>query len=119
MTKNNYSDVLNKTSLLQLLLLIFGGFISYVIYKATSITSSLLISGITSFLYTQLIKIGIYNKFFGLFGFPIRLILLAPPCAILVHKLHSDLIALFIGFLICQIIYIVNIWQYSKSNIIN
>lgn len=119
MQKNNYSNVLNRISFLQLLVLIFASLIVYLAYKANAITFSLLISGVTSFLYTQLIKIGIYNKYFGLFGFPLRLIMLAPPCAILVHKLHSDLIALFLGFLVCQVIYIVNIWQYSKSTVIN
>ncbi len=115
MINNSYSNLLNKISFQQLISLSLAALLTHFTYRSNEIISSLLISAATSFLYTQLIKIGIYNKFFGLFGFPLRLLILTPPCAILVHKLHSNLIALFLGFLICQLIYIGNIWYNIKS----
>jgi hypothetical protein len=50
----------------------------------------------------------------SLFGFPIRLITIGAFCAILVHKLHPNLIALFIGFTIGMLIYILVMFQYAK-----
>ena len=113
---NNISHTLNKISFLQFLLL---GIISliYFFYKKYTIFSGFLISGITLFSYMQLVKLSSQNKFMSLFGFPIRLITIGPLCAILVHKLHPNLIALFVGFAIGLFIYILIMWQYARSEI--
>lgn len=114
-TTNNFANTLNKISYLQLALLAVCGLFYLTLFKNYPVFTALLISGIASFSYTQSIKLSSYNKTFALYGFPIRLLLIAPPCAILVHKLHSNLIALFIGFVICQIIYLSFIWLYVKG----
>ncbi len=115
---NKLSNTLNKISLTQLILLGLLG-LGFFLYKEYSIFTALLISGITSSFYIQLINLGKNNKLFALLGFPIRLILTMLPCAILVHKLHSNLLALFIGFFISQAIYFFYIWYYSKELIKN
>ena len=113
---NNINYALNKISFLQIFLL---GAISlfYFFYKEYAIFSGYLISGITLFFFIQLVKLSSHNKFMSLFGFPIRLIIIGSLCAILVHKLHPNLIALFIGFTLGMLIYILIMWQYAKSEI--
>ena len=108
------SATLNKISFIQLALIIFLSLVFF-LSQNYSIFTALLISGTASFFYTQLIRLGKHNKLFALFGFPVRLILIVPLCAILVHKLHSNLLALFIGFFLCQAVYFINIWYYSKK----
>lgn len=110
----NSKDLLNKASYTQLFALTILS-LFFLITKNYSIFTALLISGVASFLYTQLISLGSYSKVFAIYGFPIRLLLIAPPTAILVHKSHSNLIALFIGFFICQIIYFIFVWRYAKK----
>ena len=109
----NLASTLNRISNVQLVLLCFIGSI-YFFLKQHTIFSAFLISAIASFSYTQLIKISTYNKIFALYGFPIRLILIAPLAAILVHKFHSNLLALFIGLFLSQAIYFIFIWSYAK-----
>ena len=111
---NNFSFLLDKISFCQFFLISSTGLI-YLYLKDCSILTGILISALTSFAYTQLIKLSYNYKPLALFGFPIRLILIAPPCAILVHKLHSNLIALFIGFVLSQIIYFIFIWSFVKE----
>ena len=111
------SSILNKASYSQLIFSITISPIYLLVHKDFSVFTALLISGVASFFYTQLIKLGKYNKTFALFGFPTRLILIVPPCAILIHKLHSNLLALFIGFFLCQVIYFFYIWSYAKKQI--
>ena len=116
-TNNDISHTLNKISFLQIFSL---GIISliYFFYKEYTIFSSFLISGTILFFYMQLVKLSTLNKFMSLFGFPIRLITVGSLCAILVHKLHPNLIALFIGFAIGIFIYIFIMWQYAtKTNL--
>lgn len=108
------NSILNKISFLQLFSLSLLSIICLLI-KEYTIFSAILITGIASFSYTQLIRLGSHSKLFAFLGFPIRLILVAPPCAILVHKLHSNLIALYFGFVISQIIYFLFIWSYIKN----
>lgn len=79
------------------------------------IISGLILSGLTSFFYTQLIRLGSFNTVFALFGYPIRLLLCGIPCAILIHKFHSNLLALFTGFTISQIVFFYFIYKYSKE----
>ena len=113
---NGLTSNLNKVSYFQLFILILISFIYFMTYKDPLGFSGLIIGGTASFLYTQLIKLGSYSKIFALFGFPIRLVIVGVPLAILVHKSHSNLIALFIGFAICQFIYIIFMWQYAKKD---
>ncbi|MBI3590429.1 MAG: hypothetical protein HY094_03500 [Candidatus Melainabacteria bacterium] len=112
----SFTDMLNKISYTQAGITCLISLI-YLIYKEFSILTGILISGLTSFTYTQLIKASSYSKIFVLLGFPIRLVIVALPCAILVHKLHSNLIALFIGFAICQTIYLIFVWFYANMQI--
>ena len=115
---NNINYTLNKISFLQIF---FLGTISlfYFFYKEYAIFSGFLISGITLFSFIQLVKLSSQNKFMSLFGFPIRLIVIGLLCAILVHKLHPNLIALFIGFAFSLLIYILIMFQYAESEIRN
>ncbi len=115
-TNNDISYTLNKISFLQFFFLTTISLI-YFFYKEYSIFSGFLISGITLFSFIQLVKLSTHNKFMSLFGFPIRLIVIGSLCAILVHKLHPNLIALFIGFALGMFIYILTMWQYAKSEI--
>ena len=117
-TNNDINNTLNKISCLQILLLGTISLICFFYIKYTIFTG-FLISGITLFSYMQLVKLSSQNKFMSLFGFPIRLLVIGPLCAILVHKLHPNLIALFIGFAIGMFIYIFIMWQYAKSEIRN
>lgn len=114
----NFISILNKVSIYQLTIPALIGFI-YLASNQYKIAFGLLISAIASTSYTQLIKLSNYNKTFAMLGFPVRLILVGIPTAILVHKLDLDLIALFTGFLLCQIIYFLFIWSYAKRLIID
>ena len=113
---NNVSYTLNKISCLQIFFLSTISLV-YFFYKEYTIFSGFLISGITLFSYLQLVKLSSKNKFMLLFGFPIRLIAIGSMCAILVHKLHPNLIALFIGFALGIFIYILIMLQYAKKQI--
>ena len=107
MKKVSYSQL----TLLSLISLIYFSFKKYDIF------TGLLISSLASFFFIQLLRFSANNKIFALFGFPIRLILIAPIAAILVHKLHSNLIALFTGFVFAQLIYFVFVWIHVKKEI--
>ncbi len=113
---NNITSAINKTLLTQILIL---GIICLVclLYKEYTILSGFLISGLTLFSHLQLVKLSYKNKFLSLFGFPARLIIICGLCAILVHKIHPNLIALFIGFTIGLFAYIFIMWQYAQSEI--
>ena len=113
---NDINFTLNKISFLQIFLLSTISLV-YFFYKEYTIFSGFLISGITLFFFIQLVKLSSHNKFMSLFGFPIRLIIIGSLCAILVHKLHPNLIALFIGFALGLFIYIFTMWQYAKSEV--
>ena len=112
---NDLTTILNKISLTQFSFLSTIGFIFYVISKH-SIASAFIICGITFSIYTQLIKLSTNSKIMIFLGFPIRLLIATLICAILVHKFHPDLLALFIGFALSQVIYITLMWQYAKAN---
>ena len=112
--KNNFISTLNKISLIQFSLISAISF-AYLFCNQHDIFSGLFISAFISSLFIQLIKLSSYSRFFSLFGFPVRLIVTATPCAILVHKFHSNLIALFVGFAISQIIYFIFIWSFTKE----
>ena len=113
-TNNDINNTLNKISFLQIFFLTTISLI-YFFCREYRIFSGFLTSGITLFFFIQLVKLSGHNKFMSLFGFPIRLILVGSLCAILVHKLHPNLIALFIGFAFGMLIYIFTMWQYAKS----
>ena len=113
---NDINYLLNKISFLQFFFLTTIS-LFYFFYKEYTIFSGFLISGVTLFSFIQLIKLSSRNKFMALFGFPIRLITVGSLCAILVHKLHPNLIALFIGFALGMFIYIFIMLQYAKSEI--
>ncbi len=104
-TNNNINYTLNKISFLQIFFLVTMS-LFYFFYKEYTIFSGFLISGITLFVFMQLIKLSSHNRFMSVFGFPIRLIVTGALCAILVHKLHPNLIALFIGFALGLFTYI-------------
>ena len=108
----DFTGVLNKISFLQLFIPSLISLI-YLTKNQNSYFSGILFSALSSFTYTQLIKLGNYSKLFTFLGFPLRLMIVGIPCAILVHKFHSNLIALFIGFALCQIIYFSLIWSYA------
>lgn len=109
------TSTLNKISVYQFILTLLIALVSYFVLHDKNILSAFLISGGASFFFTQLLKLNLYNKTFALFGFPIRLIIIGIPCAILVHKLHSNLIALFIGFVICIAIHVIFFWSYARK----
>ena len=113
---NSVSYTLNKISFLQFFFLSAISLVCF-FYKEYTIFSGFLISGITLFSYMQLVKLSGKNKLMLLFGFPIRLIVVGSLCAILVHKLHPNLIALFIGFAFGMFIYILIMLQYAKSEV--
>lgn len=113
-TTNNFTKTLNIISLNQILITSFTGIIIFLIYKNISVLAGIIISAFFSSLYTQLISLSYYNKYLALLGFPIRVSLIAIPCAILVHKFNVNLLALFSGFLICQVIYFIIIFNYAK-----
>ena len=111
---NNFTTLLNKISISQVFIVGLIGVICLINKKDTYFTG-LLISGFAASCYTQLIKLSSYSKTISFLGFPLRLLIIAPPCAILVHKLHSNLIALFIGFAICQFIFVLLFWLSAKK----
>ena len=111
---NELNLFLNKVSFSQLLVITSCGIFFLLIHKI-NISAGLLISSVATFLYTQLIRLSSLNKIFALYGFPVRLLLIAPPVAILVHKLNSNLLALFCGFVLGQLIYLVLARQYFKN----
>ena len=106
--------LLSKISFVQLLVLCIIGLVYFFLKKYEGFTG-IIISGIATFSYTQLIRLSSYNKIFAIYGFPVRLLIVAIPTAILVHNLHSNLIALFIGFTIGQLIYFSIVWSYIKD----
>ena len=115
---NNFTTLLNKISISQVFIVGLIGIICLINKKDTYFTG-LLISGFAASGYTQLIKLSSYSKTISFLGFPLRLLIIAPPCAILVHKLHSNLIALFIGFAICQFIFVLLFpFNYNKKTIL-
>ena len=114
----NFYSIINKIAYIQLIMLGLIGILFY-IYEKSPIANGFFIIGIACFSYTQLIKISRFNTILALFGFPLRLILVGFPCAILIHKFNCNLLALFIGFVLCQIIYISYIWQYALKGINN
>ncbi len=111
---NNFTTLLNKISISQIFIVGLIGVICLA-NKNDACFTGLLISGFAASGYTQLIKLSSYSKIFSFLGFPLRLLIVVPPCAILVHKLHSNLIALFIGFVVCQLIFILFFWLYAKK----
>ncbi len=113
---NDFITLVNKTAYTQLVFLSLISIIFF-LFKEYIIASSFITIGITCFIYTQLIKIAYFSKLFALFGFPLRLLVVGLPCAILVHKFKCNLLALFVGFVICQVIYFINIWQYIKKDL--
>ena len=113
--KNNFTSTLNTISCIQLILLTITGII-YFFCKELEISSALIISGITFFLYTQLVRLSSKGKMLFFLGFPIRVFIVAAICAILVHKFHSNLIALFIGFVVSLTVYFICIWGYLIKN---
>lgn len=115
MKKNNLAKIFNKITLYQLILTLILSAFSYLMSYKMDILTAFLISGITSVIYTQLLKFSLHSKLLSLYGFPIRLIITAIPCAILVHKFHSNLIALFIGFLASIITYFICVWKCAKN----
>ena len=115
-TNNDISYTLNKISFLQIFSLTTISLI-YFFYKEYTIFSGFLISGIILFSYIQLVKLSTLNRFMSLFGYPIRLFVTGAFCAILVHKLHPNLIALFTGFTFGMFIYILVMLQYAKSEV--
>ena len=118
MRTNNLISLLGNISICQLLIILAISILFFIL-KKYDIFSALLISSLTSFLYTQLLLYSSSNKLFSLYGFPIRLLLVAPPCAILIHYLRPNLIALFIGFALSQLIYFIYIWMYVKKEVEN
>lgn len=112
--RNDFTSTLDKVSLVQFFVISAISLI-YLFSKQYEIFSGLFISTLTYSLFIQLIKLSSYSRLFSLFGFPIRLIVTATPCAILVHKFHSNLIALFLGFATSQVIYFISIWSLTKE----
>lgn len=106
---------LKKISFYQLAILTTISLIFF-IFKMYNYSSALLIAGLFSMLYTQLLLFSAKSNFLTLFGFPIRLLIVAPPVAILVHKLNANLLALFIGFVISLTVYIVVIWLENQKD---
>lgn len=113
---NHLITTLNNISFTQLVLISLISLV-FLPLKQYNIFSGLVVSALASFAYTQLLKISSYSKLFSLYGFPLRLVLVGIPTAILVHKTHSNLIALFIGFIICLIVYFIYFFSYAKNEL--
>lgn len=113
--KDNVHILLNKISFMQLLLNICIGLIFY-FSGNTIIFKSFLVAGVITFFYTQILKLSSYYKALILFGFPLRILIVGIPFAILVHKSKCNLIALFLGFVLSQIIYFIFLWLNAKNN---
>ncbi len=111
-TNNTVTSALSKISFIQISIL---GIISLVclLLKKYNAFSGFLVSGLTLFFYLQMLKLSGTNKFLSFFGFPVRLVIIGAFCAILVHKLHPNLIALFIGFVLSLLIYIFTMLQHA------
>lgn len=86
-----------------------------ILLEENTIGSALIICGFTTAIYTQLIKLSSHNGILALFGFPLRIVVTGLPCAILVHKLHSNLIALFIGFVISEMVFFYFIYKFARE----
>ena len=106
---------LNAVSIIQFVLLTFAGYIISRITHDFSLLKGLAISSLTFFIFLQLIKLSSYNKLFAIFGFPIRIFVSGTLCAILVHKLEPNLIALFCGFAISLLLYLISVFIYIKE----
>lgn len=111
---SNFSNALVKITFFQLALLLIPGLI-FIYFDEYNIGSALIICGLTTAIYTQLIKLSTNNHLLALFGFPLRIAITGTPCAILVHKLHSNLIALFIGFVISEIVFFYFIYRFARE----
>jgi len=122
----NLTSILNKISFIQLSVLCLitvcalfwenhGGLFFGNHGGHHHIKSGFVIAGIFSFIYTQSLQFSAQSKVFMLLGFPLRLLFIALPAALLVHKFHANLLALFIGFVLSQVIYFVFIWSYAKN----
>ncbi len=110
---SNFPKTLNKIAYSQFAISIV---ISLFFFSHKDIASGLIISGFTSYIYTQLIKYGNYNTLYALYGYPIRIVFSGIPCAILIHKFHPNLIALVFGFILSQIVFFYFIFKYAKEN---
>ena len=109
-------SLLQIISFIQLLTLSTIGLIFYFFHMA-NYCNAFFIAGISSTLYTYLLKISSGNKYMTFLGFPIRILTVSILCAILVHKLNTNLIGLFTGFVIAQGIYLYCIWSESSKQI--
>lgn len=116
-TNKNLDYFLNLVSVIQISTITLLGLIS--LCKNKAYFYGFIISGVTFFLYMQLMKYSSHSKSLSLLGFPVRLLLVTPICAILVHKLKANLIALFSGLALSIIIYLIlmslNINQLTQS----
>lgn len=113
-TIQSLQSLLNKVTFTQVAVILVLSAIYLTINNITVFTA-LVISAFATALYTQLLKLSSYSKYFVLYGFPVRLLVVAIPTAILVHKLKSNLLALFVGLVIGQVIYFIFIWKFSQS----
>lgn len=113
-TKNNFLKTLSKITFFQLLVLLIPAG-AFIYLEENTVASALIICSFTTAIYTQLIKLSSHNYVLALFGFPIRIVVTGLPCAILVHKLHSNLIALFIGFVISELIFFYFIYKFARE----
>lgn len=111
---NNITTTLNKISIYQI---IVGGisFLICLLLKKLDLSYGIFIGTLAASIYTQLLRFSYFNKYLALFGFPVRLILIGIPTAILVCKIQANLLGLFAGFIVSQVIYFIFVWKYTKK----
>lgn len=111
-----FKSLLQTIFFMQLLVLSIIGLVFY-FFNVLTYSSAFFIAGVSSALYTYLLKISSQNKYLAFLGFPIRILLVSILCAILVNKSNANLIGLFIGFVIAQGIYLYYIWANTTKQI--
>lgn len=110
------AKLLKKISYIQLISLTLIGLIIYSLGLKDH-SKSFIIVALGSFFFTQLLHISSKNNMLILFGFPIRVLAVGIPIAILVHKYNPNLLTLFFAFVLSQAIYFYFIWHNINADL--
>lgn len=104
---NDFKKICFKITLLQFIIISGVSIILFFLGYKKDVTCALLITATFSSLYTVVLYLSSANKYLAFFGSPFRIMVIAIPIAILVHKLNLNLIALFLGLVFSQLIYFI------------
>lgn len=111
---NSIDNSLKLIPVLQIVITILFGIVLY-FFQIKEFARAVIFAGMICFIYSMLLKLSSKNSFFVLFGSFLRIVIIAIPAAILIHKLQLNLLGIFCGFVICQIIYLVIMFNAVKS----